>query len=365
MLLPDAAGEDKGKKYQETRHYSTLTFQLAAAENAPSPTSDSTSKTDPKNKAAQPVDSPFPAMPAAVTSFGAAVADDWLYVYSGHTGTAHAHSKKNLSPSFARLNLQQPKAWEKLPMETPLQGLAMVAHGGKIYRIGGLDARNEPEAESDLHSRTEFSSFDPTTMKWSQLPPLPQPRSSHDAVVIDDKIYVAGGWNLQGGSANAVWFEDVLVFDLKAEQPAWKELCQAPFQRRALATAAMNGKLFVLGGIDVDGSLSQRVDVLELASLKWTKGPDLPVGENKGNGFGISAWAMPEGLFAAGMDGKLYQLQTNPDQWQAVLKLQAPRFFHRLLPAGKGRLLAIGGAGWGTGHLDSMELLTLPATEKP
>ena len=80
----------------------------------------------------------LPALPEPVSSFGAAVAGDWLYVYGGHTGTEHEHSAANLSQHFRRLRLDGGTQWEELPMQTPLQGLALVAHGGKVYRVGGL-----------------------------------------------------------------------------------------------------------------------------------------------------------------------------------------------------------------------------------
>src|SRR5690606_3988964 len=79
-----------------------------------------------------------PELGEAVSSFGGAVADGWLYVYSGHTGREHQHSRDNLSQTFARLELANPQQWEVLPMETPLQGMPLVAANGKLYRIGGL-----------------------------------------------------------------------------------------------------------------------------------------------------------------------------------------------------------------------------------
>ena len=140
------------------------------------------------DEAAEPQAAMLP-LPEPVSSFGAAVADGWLYVYSGHTGDEHEHSAANLSQHFRRIKLEDGAEWEDLPMQTPLQGLALVSHDGKVYRVGGLNARNATkEDKEDLHSTAEFAEFDPASGKWNALAPLPAPRSSHNAVVIGDKV---------------------------------------------------------------------------------------------------------------------------------------------------------------------------------
>ena len=53
-------------------------------------------------------------------------------------------------------------------MQTPLQGLPLVAHGGRIYRVGGLNARNATKKDKeDLHSTSDFAGFDPASGKWT------------------------------------------------------------------------------------------------------------------------------------------------------------------------------------------------------
>src|SRR5688500_5501399 len=86
----------------------------------------------------------YPPVPRAVSSFGAAVSDGWLYVYGGHCARTHQYSTEAVVGTFHRLKLSNPKAWEELPGGPPLQGLALVAHGGKIYRVGGMQPRNKP-----------------------------------------------------------------------------------------------------------------------------------------------------------------------------------------------------------------------------
>ncbi len=108
------------------------------------------------------------------------------------SGRAHHYSNTRQSNQLSRLNLSKPGSWETIAQGPRLQGLAMVAHGGKLYRAGGFTAHNEEGDGHDLRSIAEFVRFDPDTGQWESLPDLPEPRSSHDAVVIHGKLYVMG-----------------------------------------------------------------------------------------------------------------------------------------------------------------------------
>ncbi len=57
----------------------------------------------------------LPPLPRTVSSFGADVADGWLYVYGGHCAKTHEYSTAAVLGTFQRLNLANPKAWEDLP----------------------------------------------------------------------------------------------------------------------------------------------------------------------------------------------------------------------------------------------------------
>ncbi len=340
----EARGQSGGEAYESASYYCTVTCRLAAPEPKPEDVSD------------------LPPLPEGLASFGGAVADGWLYTYSGHTGKAHDHSAANLSQAFQRISLTDPTDWQPLPMQQPLQGLALVPHGGKLYRVGGLNARNATvDDEEDLHSVTSFASFDPVANEWTELAPLPAPRSSHDAVVIGDKLYVFGGWTLTGPSRGD-WLADALVYDLANPESGWQALPEQPFQRRALSAGHAGGKLYVLCGMDSSDLISQEVDVYDPATGAWSKGPELP-GEGMA-GFGVSAWNAGGQLYISGFEGKVYRLSAAGDAWEAVAELRTPRFFHRLLPHPDGRLIALGGAST-IGHLTGAELIEVEGPQPP
>ncbi len=121
-------------------------------------------------------------------------------------------------------------------------------------------------------------------------------RSSHDAVVIGDKLYVVGGWTL-AGKGRGDWIDDALVFDFTKPQAGWQTLPKADTKRRALAAGEWRGKLVAIGGIDEDGAVIEKVSIFNPAVGAWTAGPPLPDGDLAG--FGTSAGISTAGSMLA------------------------------------------------------------------
>jgi hypothetical protein len=347
-------GELNDKPYDHGLHYASLTFEwpLPVVRGSPDPAQvQRREASSAKPRAA------LPPLPEPLSSFGAAVADGWLYVYGGHTGTEHEHSAANLSNHFRRLPLSgDTRQWQELPMQTPLQGLALVAHGGKVYRIGGMNARNAtPDDEEQLHSSAEFAEFDPSTGQWTALAPLPAPRSSHNAVVIGSRLYIVGGWALSGSSPGE-WQRSALVYDFAEPQAGWQQLPDPPFNRRALAVGHWNGRVVAIGGLDEEGEVLQRINLFDPDTGEWSDGPELP--GNGHSGFGVSAWNLNGELYVSGLRGSVYRLNDAGSAWEELARLARGRFFHQLVPAPSGGLLAIGGASR-DGHLADIEWIDI------
>lgn len=304
---------------------------------------------------------PFPPLPEAVTSFGAVTCDGWLYAFGGHQGQRHDYSAARVSGSFHRLDLSNGRAWEALPSAAPGQGQPLVAHGGFIYRVGGMAARNQPGAKQDLYSLALVQRFDPGRSRWEDVAPLPVPRSSHDAVILDHQLYVAGGWHLAGGTNKPSWFSHALVLDLTRPEAGWKEFPQ-PFRRRALALAALGSRVVCIGGMASDNQPTLAVDIYDPARCRWTKGPDLPPGKHQG--FACSAITQNGRVYVTALQGDLWRLAPDAGSWEVVGRLAHPRLAHRLVTAGETRLIALGGED-GEDKRPDLEWLTPQATPLP
>ncbi len=297
----------------------------------------------------------FPALPKAITSFGAATVGDWLYTYGGHYGTAHHYSEAGQSNLLQRVNVKNPKAWETIATGPKLQGLAVVSYDGALYRVGGFTARNAQEEDQDLWSTADFARFDPASGKWQELPPMPEPRSSFDATMIGSRLYVVGGWAMHGKGIDADWLDSAYVVDLAQPELKWEPLPKAPFKRRAVSLASHDGKVFVIGGMQPDGKATTKTAIFDPQRNEWSEGPALP-GEAM-EGFGTDSCELDSRLYVSTMSGKLLRLAADGKSWEVAHKLRDARFFHQMLPLDASRLIMLGGANMDSGKFSRAEVV--------
>ncbi|MFO1020947.1 MAG: DUF4198 domain-containing protein, partial [Planctomycetales bacterium] len=135
------SGSIDGKAYSEVRHYLTLTFVVPENSTAASPAPDSKPAETVAKKPVK-LETPYPQMVQGVTSFGAAIVGDKLYVFGGNIGKAHDYYVGAQVGTFRELSLQPNSTWKELPSSTPLQGVSLVPYKGKLYRVGGFAAQN-------------------------------------------------------------------------------------------------------------------------------------------------------------------------------------------------------------------------------
>lgn len=328
-------GERDGKKYEEVRRYATLVIDAGETTSAASP--------EPAG---------FTKLPQATASFGAVVADGWLYVYGGHVSPTHTYFKEAVSGRFDRVNLKGEPVWESLAEGPRMQGMNLAAYKGKVYRVGGMQPQNEKNKAADNRSLAEAACFDPKSGKWEELPPLPETRSSHDLVVIGDKLIVVGGWSMEGPGKNT-WRDTLAILDLSSKKSTWTSAPQ-PFKRRALMAAALNGKMYVIGGMDDKNQVQRKVSIYDPNSNQWTEGPELPEGAQLG--FAPAAGVHQGHIFVSLSDGSLMRLDTKESAWIKSAST-TPRLAHRMASDGRSILL-IGGAAKGK-NLDLVEAVTV------
>ena len=304
---------------------------------------------------------PPPNLPAPVASFGAAATPEGeVFIYGGHAGKRHRYNREDVNGELHSWKTGL-TAWESLGKDEPAQGASLIALPGKVLRIGGMAARNAREDTQDLWSSETAASFDVKTKTWTQLPKLPERRSSHDSVVIGETLYVIGGWTLAGGKSSApdpVWLGTYLTLDLSKPDAQWQSHPQ-PFKRRALAVQAIGTKLYAIGGMSDGDEPVTNVDVLDTTTGQWSPSTALP--EEKLGGFGFAAIAHEGRLFASGVAGELLELVDG--QWVSITKLAHPRFFHRFVPGGSHKLIAIGGESR-KGEKAPPEVIEIPAAGK-
>ncbi|MFT5354138.1 MAG: hypothetical protein ACI9KE_001339, partial [Polyangiales bacterium] len=273
-------------------------------------------------------------LPVAVTSFGAVHAGDATYVFGGYAGRPHEYNRQGQSRSLWRLAEGE---WNEVArLSHGLQGSPLVEVAGQPCRLGGTRIDNAPGEDLSMHSVADVSCF--AGGEWRDSPALPAPRSSFDAARVGSKVCVAGGWSLEG-STDGEWSQDVLCREWNSQEPGEWRSYEAPFRRRALATAGVGDELLVIGGLDSERNVVSTVNVLNLESGEWTLGPEFPE-----TAFGVSATAVANAVYASAASGVVYRWSPGDTEWSAAATLAYPRFFHQLVASGDG-LVALGGIG--------------------
>lgn len=300
---------------------------------------------------------PPPNLPFPVASFGAAATEDGsVYIYGGHSGARHRYNRDEVHGDFFHWQAGM-NQWEALPKDEPAQGASLLATKHGVLRIGGMAARNAKHEKQNLWSSETAARYNTADKKWYSLPNLPDRRSSHDSIVIGDTLYVIGGWALGGETrtaGGAKWHNTYLTLDLAKPEASWQAYPQ-PFERRALAVYGVGTKIYAIGGMDSGEDIVTLVSILDTTTQKWSEGPRLP--SDKLGGFGFAAITHEGRLFASGAEGVLLELRG--EVWMPIAKLQQPRYFHRFVSGGKGKLIALGGESR-EGKKASPEIIEIP-----
>ncbi len=169
------------KSYAQTKTYATATVDVA--------NSDLALGNDALIKLAD--------LPTTLTSFGAAMIDQDVYVYGGTKGDSHDYYKGVQSGSLLRMQLSSSarryRSGRRLPKALNFKAGAC-KRPGLLYRIGGFEAKNAKGEEGDLWSTASVSCFDPAKKEWRELPSLPSrdPRLMPQSSIIRSMSSVVG-----------------------------------------------------------------------------------------------------------------------------------------------------------------------------
>ncbi len=126
----------------------------------------------------------------------------------------------------------------------------------------------------------------------------------------------------------------------------WKTRSPLPAPRQEVASALLDGRIYILGGLGSGGG--RRVEVYDIASDAWSRGPDLPRGHHHGSAaalggriYSIGGFALAGIVFSTPMD-EVWSLEPGSGQWLERARLPRPRGSLVSLALG-GRIYAIGG----------------------
>lgn len=205
-----------------------------------------------------------PSMPQGLQDSDGGIVNGTLISVGGFcSGSSQVASKPGKHPrGFLKrtwgIRLDARQQWESLPdfPGVERQGLDAVVVDESIYMWGGFNY-TAPFTYQDGY-RLSWSAAD-QKWTWQQLPDLPWPLTAQGSARIGDKIFVVGGADYDGetgfftqsdrqGKIDRIGAR-LLILDAANESKPWSEGPSCPGTPRFVhAVAAVRGKLYVFGG---------------------------------------------------------------------------------------------------------------------
>ncbi|TDZ14797.1 Kelch-like protein terF [Colletotrichum orbiculare MAFF 240422] len=126
---------------------------------------------------------------------------------------------------------------------------------------------------------------------WLNLAPIPSPRQEQGTVAINnDTIAIVGGIVLDGNTTNTVMTDLLQLYDIPSN--TWKTVTPVPYAVNHPNVAAVDGKLYLLGGlvmgrtisgISVNWVASGDCRVYDASKDTWTELSPMPNGTERGS----------------------------------------------------------------------------------
>ena len=235
----------------------------------------------------------------------------------------------------------RPPAWAPLaPLPVPRHDLQLVACRGKLIAISGAADLTVPNVDR----------YDPAKDVWTPLAPIPDRRGWFGAALLAGKIYCIGGKRIRtaqekrdSGDARPYEYRSSLnIYDPDADR--WSAGPPMRAARAGCRAAALDGKLYVIGGSEQDRGFLDRVEIYDPAANAWQAGPPIPAGRE------AMGLATAEGkLYAIGgvrhsVRGDVYIFDPGAGRWTAGAPMPTPRRSFAIVADGP-RLWCIGGVG--------------------
>lgn len=143
----------------------------------------------------------------------------------------------------------------------------LVVYKDMFYLLGGNNAGH------DGGFVPWFDRYDPRTGEWRLLRDAPHARDHFNSVVINNKLYAAGGRRTIRGNTLGDTVKEVDVYDFEsgewlAEDALPRDL---PLPRASAAAAAFDGKILLMGGETRENPEAfDRVDSLDPETGRWS-----------------------------------------------------------------------------------------------
>ncbi|MGA2681011.1 MAG: kelch repeat-containing protein [Candidatus Bathyarchaeia archaeon] len=231
-------------------------------------------------------------MPTARGGLGVAAVNGKIYAIGGLSGNTALSVNEEFTPAL--------NAWTTdSPMPTARSGFAVAVFNDKIYCIGGTigtsGGTNEYVGNNEV--------YDPSTDTWQTEASMPTPRADLSANVVNGKIYLVGGMGYSSKSPYNVETNITEVYDPSAN--TWSTAAAMPLPVYGYASAAINGKIHIIGGSKSPGTAGtgdfvNSNQVYDPQSNSWGLGANLPTDATFASAAATTGFMAPSLLYCIG-----------------------------------------------------------------
>jgi N-acetylneuraminic acid mutarotase len=208
-------------------------------------------------------------IPTIRSRLGVVAVNGKIYVIGGINDSGYLSINEEYDPIT--------KTWTtKTSMPTPRSDFGIAVVNNKIYCIGGIIKYDwSGYGEGTLCAANEV--YDPLTDTWKNKTEMPTTRQRPIANVVDDKIYIIGGFQYQDlpPPHTTIQLDVNEVYDPKTD--AWTTKKPIPFTTSNPSSATIDNKIYVIGGFQKNlnqmGNLNQ---IYNPQSDTWSQGAPIP-----------------------------------------------------------------------------------------
>ena len=219
-------------------------------------------------------------------------------------------------------------AWRRLaPVPTERTEVAAAAVGRRIWVLGGYAPDGATLATAEV--------YDTATDTWSRGPDLPVAVNHAMAATLDGVLYVAGGNDGRGPSDQVA----------RLDGDHWRRLAPLPRGRQAGGLVALDGRLYLVGGV-VEGGLASDTQVYDPAADRWSPAPGLPTRREHLGAAAAGGRVYVVGGRTGGIGSNLAAAEAfDPaaGRWSAVAPLPTARGGLAATATAGGQVVAVGG----------------------
>jgi N-acetylneuraminic acid mutarotase len=213
-------------------------------------------------------------MHQARDSLGVAVVNGKIYAIGGSTGNDESSHIGEIVSTNEEYDPVTDTWVFKKSMPTARYGFAIAVYQNKIYCIGGVTSYSTSSGY-DVTGINEV--YDPATDTWETKTPMPTARDSLQANVVNDRIYLIGGYVPDNSGLGAISSLNE-VYDPATD--SWITKAQIPTATMGYASAVVNNQIYII---------KQSTQIYNTKTDAWSYGEPIPSTAGSYSGYATAA----------------------------------------------------------------------------